>query len=79
MSGSSKDSELVGVRIEVLRGVATAAQDVEGGHAATRRLAVVREVTALEYLIAQQFLLLRRHIFRNMLLVLQLLVTHTFL
>ena len=79
MSGSSKDSELVGVRIEVLRGVATAAQDVKGGHAATRRLAVVREVTALEYLIAQQFLLLRRHIFRNMLLVLQLLVTHTFL
>ena len=63
----------------MLRGVAAGAYDVEGWHSATRRLAVVREVTALEYLIAQQFLLFRCHILRHVLLMLQLLLIHSFL
>ena len=53
----------------MLRRVSAAPSDVESvDGAAGRRLAIVREVTALEYLVAQQFLLFGGHVFCQLLL-----------
>ena len=50
-------SQLVGgARIEVLRCITASTNNIEGRYPATRRLAI-SEVTAFEYLVAQQFLL----------------------